>query len=69
MNKQHTKAQSDTERLNWLNNNFYNRENIDWMTDKVSKQSWMWVFFAPIGVQSDIRNVIDAAMSRESESK
>ena len=60
------KKQTDKKRLDWLNNNFFNRENLDW-NGKVSKSSWMWVFFAPINVQSDVRDVIDAAMKRDEE--
>lgn len=52
--------QADTARLDWLNNNFYNRENLDW-DGNLSRDSLMWVFFAPTGVQGDIRRVIDAA--------
>ena len=55
---------SDTDRLDWLNNNFFNRENLDWNGD-VSKEYLMWVFFAPKGVQGDIRRVIDAAKLKE----
>lgn len=60
------KKQTDKKRLDWLNNNFFNRENLDW-NGKVSESSWMWVFFAPINVQSDVRDVIDAAMKRDKE--
>jgi hypothetical protein len=56
---------TDKDRLDWLNNNFFNRENIDWLTGNVSKESLMWVFFAPTKVQGDIRRVIDAAMDRD----
>ena len=53
---------ADVERLDWLAQNFFHRENLDWVTGKVSKESNMWVFFAPVGVQGDVRDVIDAAM-------
>ena len=56
---------TDKDRLDWLNNNFFNRENVDWLTGNVSKESLMWVFFAPTKVQGDIRRVIDAAMDRD----
>jgi hypothetical protein len=56
---------TDKDRLDWLNNNFFNRENVDWLTGNVSKESLMWVFFAPTKVQGDIRRVIDSAIDRE----
>jgi hypothetical protein len=56
---------TDKNRLDWLSNNFFNRENVDWLTGNVSKESLMWVFFAPTKVQGDIRRVIDAAMDRD----
>ena len=56
--------QSDTARLDWLNNNFFSRENLDWKGN-LSKESLMWVLFAPKGVQGDIRRVIDAAKLKE----
>jgi hypothetical protein len=56
---------TDKDRLDWLNNNFFNRENVDWLTGNVSKESLMWVFFAPTKVQGDIRRVIDAAIDRD----
>jgi hypothetical protein len=56
---------TDKNRLDWLNNNFFNRENVDWLTGNVSTESLMWVFFAPTKVQGDIRRVIDAAMDRD----
>lgn len=51
----------DKERLDYLNQNFFYRENVDWITGNLSKTHNMWVFFAPIGVQSDIRLVLDKA--------
>jgi hypothetical protein len=56
---------TDKDRLDWLNNNFFNRENLDWLTGNVSKESLMWVFFAPTKAQGDIRRVIDSAIDRE----
>lgn len=55
-------AKADAERLDWLTQNFYSRENIDCFTGKPSKTETMWVFFAPKGVQGYVRNVIDAAI-------
>jgi len=56
---------ADALRLDWLSNNFYSRENLDWITGKVSDKNNMWVFFAPIGHQGNIRTVLDAAMSAQ----
>jgi hypothetical protein len=56
----------DKERLDWLDSNFFNRENLDW-DGNLSKDKWKWVFFAPIGVQSDIRLVLDAALEKEEQ--
>jgi len=55
-------AKADAERLDWLTQNFYSRENLDWLSGKPSQTTTMWVFFAPKGVQGYVRNVIDAAM-------
>ena len=41
------------------------KDRLDWLTGNVSKESLMWVFFAPTKVQGDIRRVIDAAMDRD----
>jgi isocitrate dehydrogenase kinase/phosphatase len=53
----------DKVRLDYLNQNFFHRENVDWITGKLSKTHNMWVFFAPIGVQGDIRRVLDKAQA------
>ena len=55
------RVEPDTQRLNWLGQNFYRRENLDFITGRPSKTHTMWVFFAPIKVQGDIRRVLDAA--------
>jgi isocitrate dehydrogenase kinase/phosphatase len=55
--------EQDKERLDYLNQNFFNRENVDWITGKLSKTDNMWVFFAPVGVQGDIRLVLDNAQA------
>jgi regulator of replication initiation timing len=52
----------DAERLDWLDKNIFNRENVDWVTNKVSKTENMWVMFAPVGVHGSARAIIDAAM-------
>jgi len=59
------KLTADAALIDWLQENFYSRENIDWLTGKVSKTTNMWVFFAPKGVQGDVREVIRAAMHGE----
>ena len=53
--------EADAERLDWLEQNLFNRENVDWLTGKVSKTHNMWVMFAPVGVQGSARGIIDAA--------
>jgi hypothetical protein len=56
------KAEKDAARLDWLEQNLFNRENVDWITGKVSKTHNMWVTFAPVGVQGSARRIIDSAM-------
>lgn len=56
------KAEKDAERLDWLEQNLFHRENVDWITGKVSKTHNMWVTFAPVGVQGSARRIIDSAM-------
>ena len=58
--KQELKQTADTVRLDWLNNNVFSRENLDFQ-GKLCKEYWMWVFFAPIGVQGDVRTMLDRA--------
>jgi hypothetical protein len=56
------KAEKDAARLDWLEQNLFNRENVDSITGKVSKTHNMWVTFAPVGVQGSARRIIDSAM-------
>ena len=56
----------DTERLDWLEQNLFNRENLD-LRGKVCQTHLMWVMFAPRGVQGSARTIIDAAMAKEKE--
>lgn len=56
------KAEKDVERLDWLEQNLFNRENVDWISGEVSKTHNMWVTFAPVGVQGSARRIIDRAM-------
>ena len=56
------KADKDVARLDWLEQNLFNRENVDWISGKVSKTHNMWVTFAPVGVQGSARRIIDSAM-------
>ena len=52
---------ADTKRINWLNNNIFNRENLD-MFGKVDQKYNMWVMFSPKGASGNARTIIDAAM-------
>ena len=54
----------DAELLDWLQNNFYHRQMSDWDARQRSGQN-MWVFFAPKTVQSDVREVLRAAIAAE----
>lgn len=54
--------ESDKARVDWLDQNIFNRENIDWVTGKPHKTLNMWVMFAPKGVQGSARNIIDVAI-------
>lgn len=56
----------DTIRLNWLNENLYNRENVNLM-GRLDPTHNMWVMFAPKGVQGTVRNIIDSAIEYENE--
>lgn len=57
----------DKQRLDWLEQNLFNRENIDWITKKPSTTHNMWVMFSPVGVQGSARSIIDAAMPNNKE--
>jgi len=57
---------TDKERLDWLNENIYNRENLN-LVGKVDKEYNMWVMFSPVGVQGDVRNIIDSAIAKQAE--
>lgn len=50
--------------LDWLNENIFHRENVDWITGKLSTTCNMWVTFAPLGVQGSARNILRAAKER-----
>lgn len=56
------KFEKDAARLDWLEQNLFNRENVDSITGEVSKTHNMWVTFAPVGVQGSARRIIDRAM-------
>ena len=58
-------AEKDVAQLNWMEQNLFNRENIDWLTKKPCTKFNMWVLFSPIGVQGSARGIIDAAMKDE----
>lgn len=54
----------DSERLDWLNNNFFNDEK-DKLQTMMYKDHTKWVFYSPKQVQGDVRRVIDEAMNNE----
>jgi hypothetical protein len=56
-------AEKDAARMNWLEQNLFNRENIDPFTKKPCTKFNMWVMFSPKGVQGSARGIIDAAIS------
>lgn len=58
-------AEKDAARLNWLEQNLFNRENIDWVTKKPCTKFNMWVLFSPVGTQGSSRTIIDAAMKEQ----
>ena len=51
----------DKARLDWLDQNIFNRENLD-LCGKLDQTYNMWVMFAPKGVQGSARAIIDSAM-------
>lgn len=51
---------ADTARLDWLDSNLFNRENLD-IFGKLDAKYNMWVMFAPIGAQGSARIILDAA--------
>ncbi len=55
----------DAERLDWLEKNLFHRENVDWITGKLSESQNMWVTFTPVGVQGAARTIIDAAIDAQ----
>lgn len=58
----------DAERLEWLNDNFFTANNLlDDMDKRLNKEKWAWLFFAPIGIQSDIRIVLDEAIKKDKQ--
>lgn len=61
-----TQARQDTARLDWLDQNIFSRENLDFH-GKLDKNYSMWVTFAPRGVQGSARAILDAAISKQSE--
>lgn len=58
-------AGRDTERLNWLNNNFFSDQKDEW-DERQAPSSIKWKFFGPMSLQGDIRRVIDAAQLADS---
>lgn len=63
------KGVKDTERLDYLNNNFFHRE-MDAHDAKLRGDTQtMWVMFGPKGVQGDIRQVVDAQLEVENQAQ
>lgn len=59
------KLRGDSDMLDWLQGSFFSEDNIDWVTSKVSVTTSKWAFFAPRGVQGDIREVLKAARAAQ----
>jgi hypothetical protein len=56
----------DAERLDWLADNFHSGTHfMDSLDKKMYPNKWMWTFYAPEGVQCDLRKVIDSAIAAE----
>lgn len=53
---------TDKERLDWLSENLFYRENVDCVTGKLDKKHDMWVMFSPKGIRGSARTIIDAAI-------
>jgi hypothetical protein len=59
-------ARKDGERMDWLAENFFTANHaMDEFDKKIRPKVWAWMFYAPEGVQSCIRRVIDAARAIE----
>jgi hypothetical protein len=59
-------ARKDGERMDWLAENFFTaNHDMDEFDKKIRPKVWAWMFYAPEGVQSCIRRVIDAARAIE----
>ena len=67
LKRENAELRKDTERINWLAQNFFHREMNDFDTRILGRgeTSNQWVFFAPKEIQGDIRDVLDAAMQKE----
>lgn len=59
------KGIQDTERMDYLNKNFFHREMDSYDTRLRGETQTMWVTFGPKGVQGSIRDVVDAQMESE----
>lgn len=57
-------AARDAERLDWLDQNIFSRENINFM-GQLDPTMNMWVTFSPKGHQGSARNILDAAMQAQ----
>jgi len=57
-------APIDTERMDWLDQNIFHR-GMDDLDAMRRQETWMWVTFAPKGVQGTARSIIDAARAAQ----
>jgi len=55
---------NDAERLDWLNKNFFSDQKDEW-DERQAPNSIKWKFFGPMGVQGNVRDVIDAARAKD----
>jgi hypothetical protein len=53
---------TDKERLDWLDQNIFHREQDEW-DKRQHPGATMWVMFSPTGHQGTARNIIDAAIA------
>lgn len=55
---------TDAARLDWLNQNFFSDQKDEW-DEFQSPDSIKWKFFGPMGMQGNVRDVIDAARTKD----
>jgi len=54
----------DKARLDWLDQNIFNRENLNF-SGNIDMDYNMWVMFSPRGTQGSARAIIDAAIAHD----